>query len=190
MGKTKYLTEIKKFIEKTPVFSISSINRIVKDKKYTRLLLHNLFKKGKIKRLSKGIYSASDEPSLAVLAFKPAYLGLQDSLSFHNLWEQETIRVIITAKKVRARIRNFDGTNFIVKRINRKYFFGFEYYKQGSFYLPYSDIEKTFIDLVYFKQKIDKETIKEIRRKIDIKKLKKYLKKYHKKFMERVLNLI
>ena len=32
-----------------------------------------------------------------------------------------------------------------IKRIDKTLFFGFDYYKQGEFYLPYSDKEKTII---------------------------------------------
>ncbi|MCX6748743.1 MAG: hypothetical protein NT076_03990 [Candidatus Pacearchaeota archaeon] len=190
MGKIKHITKIEEFISKTPVFNLDSIKRLVKDYDYAKLLVHNLEKKGKIKRLTKGFYSIYNDSSLIVFCFKPAYLGLQDALSFHGLWEQETIPVVITSKKVRTGLRNYYGTNVLIKRLDKKYLFGFEYKKQGDFYLPYSDIEKTFIDLVYFRISIDKEVIKEIKRRIDMKKLKSYLKAYPKKTRERVLRVL
>jgi len=102
MGKIKYQEEIKELFRKSPVVSYSSIEKIVKNKKnikqYTKQLIRNLLLKKKIKRLAKGYYTIINDSSLAVYCFKPAYLGLQDSLSFHNLWEQETIPVIIVLK--------------------------------------------------------------------------------------------
>ena len=144
MGKQKYLVSVNELFNKSSVVNFSSIDRIIKDKKqvkqYTKQLIRNLLLKGIIKNLAKGYYTKSDDPSLAVFCFKPSYLGLQDALSFHNLWEQETIPIIITTKKVRQGIREVLGTNVLIRRIDKKYQFGIEYYLQGNFYLPYTFI--------------------------------------------------
>ena len=191
MGKVKYIQQIEELFKKSPVVSFSSITRVVKFKKnikqYSKQLVRNLLLKGKIMSLAKGYYTQHDEVSLAVFCFKPAYLGLQDALSIHNLWEQETNPVIITARKVRNGVREILGRNVVIKRIDLKYIFGVEYYKDGDFYFPYSDIEKTFIDMIYFKQPMDKEVLKEFKRRIDMKKLQGYLKKYGKRFRGMVL---
>ena len=126
---------------------------------------------------------------LSVFCFKPAYIGLQDALSFHNLWEQETIPIILTTRKLRQGIRKILGLNVMIRRIGSKYFFGFEYQKDGDFYFPYSDIEKTFIDMIYFKENISEEVIAEFKKRLDKNKLKRYLKIYQKKTREKA-NLI
>jgi len=194
MGKEKYLKEILEFFKKSPVVDSGSINGIIRNKKnvkqYPKQLIKNLISKNRIKKLAKGFYTIHEDPSLAVFCFKPSYLGLQDALSLHELWEQETIPVIITARKVRQGIRQIFGTNVLIRRINNKYLFGFNYEKQGDFYFPYSDIEKTFIDMVYFKQYLDKETKANFMKKIDKKKLNSYLKAYPKRFRKSVLNLL
>ena len=194
MGKRKYLDDIEKLFIKSPVVNYDSIERIVKNKKnvkqYVKILVHNLLKQRKIKRLTKGYYTNRDEVSLVVFCFKPSYLGLQDALSFHELWEQETIPIIITSNTVRQGIREIFGVNVMVKRIDKRYLFGFEYYKDGDFYFPYSDIEKTFIDMIYFRQPLDKEIILEFKKRIDKKKLKDYLKKYPKKFKVKINNIL
>ncbi|MEM4702894.1 MAG: hypothetical protein QXP53_00165 [Candidatus Pacearchaeota archaeon] len=194
MGKEKYLKKIEELFEKSPVVSFLSIAKIVKDKrnsnKYPKQLVRNLILKGKIKKITKGYYTAHEDPSLAVFCFKPSYLGLQDALSFHDLWEQETIPVIITTKKVRQGIRRILGINVLIKRIDKKYFFGYNYYKQGNFYLPYSDIEKTFIDMIYFKEKLSEEALKNILEKINKKKLNSYLKIYPKRIKKIVLKIV
>lgn len=192
MGKEKYLKRVKDLFEKSPVVEASSIARIVGYKKhvkqYYKQLIRNLILNGSIKRLIKGHYTTHNDPSLAVFCFTPAYLGLQDALSFHNLWEQETIPIIITTRKVRQGIRKILGANVLIRRIAKKYFLGFEYYKQDRFYLPYSDIEKTFIDIIYFKEQLGKEVIKELAKKINKRKLLLYLKKYPKGLKEKALN--
>lgn len=183
MGKIKHIQKIREFFKKTPVVGISSLKRFLKskNKNYIYLLINKMLKKGEIKKITRGFYTIHEDPVLAVFCFKPAYIGLQDALSAHNLWEQETIPVIITTRKIRQGIRKVFGNNIMIRRIARKYFFGFEYKKYGDFYIPVSDIEKTFIDMFYFKQKMDKELLKNFRKRISKKKLEKYLKIYPKK---------
>ncbi len=182
MGKEKYLRVIKDLFMKSPVVDANSIGRIVKSKKkvkqYDKQLIRNLISKDQIKRLTKGFYTMHEDPSLAVFCVKPAYLGLQDALSIHNLWEQETIPIIITSRRVRQGIRKILGANVLIRRISKKYLFGFEYIKQGDFYYPVSDIEKTFIDMIYFKQKISEDLLKNFKKSVNEKKLRGYLKVY------------
>ena len=190
MGKEKYLKDIEALFEKSPVVSYSSIERTIKSKKnvrqYVKKLIHGLIKKNKIKRLTKGFYTKLDDNSLAVFCFKPAYLGLQDALSYHNLWEQETIPVIITTRKVRPGIRKILGKNVLIRRIERKYFFGIEYDKQDKVAIPYSDVEKTFIDMIYFKERIDDSTLNNLKRSINKKKFNSYLKIYKPKIRKTI----
>jgi len=192
MGKIKYMDKVRKFFKESPIVNINSLKKFIrkKDKSYVYLIIHNLLKKGEIKRITKGYYSIHDDPSLAVFCFKPAYLGLQDALSIHNLWEQETNPVIITLRRVRRGVRKVFSHNIVLKNIDSKYFFGFNYEKQGDFYLPYSDVEKTFIDMIYFKQYLDKETKTNIIKKLNRKKLNSYLKTYPNKFRKKVLSLL
>src|SRR3989338_2148832 len=147
MGKLKH-KGIRELFDKSPVVDFASVNRAVKG--YSKQLIRNLVLQGKAKKLAKGCYTKYDEPSLAVFCFKPAYLGLQDAMSHHELWEQETIPVIITARKVRSGIRQVMGGNVLVRRVFPEYLFGYEPVKEGEFFLPYSDVEKTLIDMVYF----------------------------------------
>lgn len=57
-------------------------------------------------------------------------MGLQDALSIHNLWEQETIPIIIITRKIRQGIRKVLDLNVLIRRIDKKYFFGFDYIKK------------------------------------------------------------
>lgn len=189
MGKEKHIRKVEELFRKSPVVDFSSIARITKNKNYSKQLIRNLILKGKIKKLAKGYYTSHDNASLVIFCFKQAYLGLQDALSFHNLWEQEVIPVIITTGKARPGIRKILGANVLIRRLNRKYFFGFDYYK-NEFCLPYSDIEKTFIDMVYFKENLSREVLEEIKNRIDMKKFNMYVKAYPKRFKNRVRKLL
>ena len=194
MGKDKYLKEIENLFERSPVVSYSSIIRLMKSKNkvkyYPKRIINYLISKEKIKRLAKGYYTKSNDASLSVYCFQPDYLGLQDALSHHNIWEQETVPIIITTRKVRQGIRSILGKNVFLRRIQKKYFFGIEYALQDGLAMPYSDIEKTFLDMIYFKEKLGEEVLSEFRNRLDIKKLKGYLKRYPKRIKSIVENYI
>lgn len=194
MGKEKYLRDVEALFSKSPVVSYSSIERTVTHRKgpkqYVKILVHYLLSSGRIKRLAKGCYTAMDDSAFAVFCFQPAYLGLQDALSFHNLWEQETIPVIITCRKIRPGLRNILGKNVFVRRIESRYFFGLDYARQGNAALPYSDVEKTFLDMVYFKENISKELIAAFKERLNHKKLMTYLKAYPKRLRKRVVSYL
>lgn len=173
------------------MFHISSLQKIVGlQSMYTDIILHNLVKKGELFRLTKGWYAAKDDPTFAVFCFKPAYLGLQQALSIHNLWDQETNTIILTTKIVREGTRSLFQENVLVKRIPSPLFFGIEYLPYGDSYVPVSDKEKTFLDLLYFEQPIDAKVLAEFRKTIDRKKLKKYLKNYSLNFRNMAAKII
>ena len=180
---------IREYAKRTPVFDAKSVIRLVGDASYAYLLLNHLAKRGEIRRLTKGYYTTREDPSLLVYCLKPAYLGLQDAMSFHNLWEQETVPVIITIRKIRAGLRNVLGSNVKLRRISREHFFGYDYFKRDDILLPVSDIEKTFIDMVYFKE-IREDMLSGFHGRIDRKRILEYLKKYDKKFASKVLSMM
>jgi predicted transcriptional regulator of viral defense system len=193
MGKEKYQRKIEELFQKSPVVSIGSIKRVINERKkikqYTKQLIRNLLLNGKIKKLGKGFYTSRGDPSLIVFCFKQSYLGLQDALSKHGLWEQETIPVVISSDKIRQGIRIVNGSNVLIKRIDKKYFFGIEYQgKEEEVYLPYSDIEKTLIDMVYFRQKLSEEALRNIKKLVNKKKLISYLNKY--KYPKRIRSVV
>jgi predicted transcriptional regulator of viral defense system len=190
MGKIVYLNKVREFAKKTPVFRVRDIELIVKDRNYTHLILHKLTEKKEIKRIMRGWYSLYDDPIVSVFCFKPAYLGLQEALSMHNLWEQETNVVIVTTRKVRTGIRKFFGSNVIVHRIEQKYFFGFDLMRYENFFVPVSDVEKTFIDLIYFDEIPARPVLKEIKKKMSKEKLGEYLENYSSRFREKVEKLM
>ena len=183
----KHIKKVRDFIKNAPVFGIGSISRIVGNREYAHTLVNHLLTRGEIKRAARGCYTNRDDVSVAVLCFKPAYLGLQNAMSIHNIWEQETIPIILTTRKARSGIRNVAGMNAMVRRISPKYFFGYEYQDVGDLLLPVSDVEKTFIDIVYFEE-MRKETADEFKGRLDVKKLKSYLKQYPEKFRKRAMS--
>ena len=141
---------VREFLKETPVANIGSISRLVGNRGYAHLLMNYLVRREEVRRITRGYYTVHEDPTLLVYCMKPAYIGLQDAVSLHNLWEQETIPIVVTSRRVRSGIRKVMGQNVLVRRISGKYLFGHEYLERGGFLLPVSNIEKTFIDLVYF----------------------------------------
>lgn len=191
MGAVKHQDRVMDFFRKSPLVTVSSLKKIVgENNSYIYLMLNKMVKQGKIYRVSRGAYSLHDDPALAVFCFKPAYLGLQEALSVHNLWEQETNTVILTTKIVREGIRDILGSNVIVKRLPQELFFGVEYVQYGGMFVPVSDIEKTLLDMIYFKQPIEKELYSVLRKKMDKKKLQGYLTRYDLQERKKIINFI
>ena len=94
----------------------------------------------------------------------------------------------MTSKSTRTGLRKILGKNILIKKLSKKYFFGFDYVKDGILYIPYSDIEKTFIDMVVYNQKMEIGVINSIKKRINKKKLNDYLRKYPKMIRGRVIN--
>src|SRR3989338_2828158 len=194
MGKQKYLAEVLGLFQRSPVVSYTSVSNIIKTRKArsqnTKQCIRRLVSSGKVKRLAKGYYTMHDDPSRLVFCLQPAYLGLQDALSFHNLSEQETIPVIITTQRVRQGIRVILGSNVLIRRINKKYFFGVHYGVQGNIALPYSDIGKTAIDMAYFNQRISRGVLSGIRQGIKKNQVQRYLARYPKMIRSRIARVL
>ena len=167
----KYMKQFTEEFSRKPAFVIdevkSFLNRRNASDGYYKLLVQNLLKSNRIHKITRGAYSFYDEVQYAGFAFQPFYYGLEDALSLRGLWEQETNPVIVTPRKVRTGVRQFDSRNYIVRHIKRDMFFGYSLLLYDQFYIPVSDIEKTLIDLVYFGIRVPDETLVTITRRLN-----------------------
>ncbi|HLD60377.1 MAG TPA: hypothetical protein VI912_05245 [Candidatus Bilamarchaeaceae archaeon] len=190
----KYLSLFRNNFEKRSTFTISEVKKVLGQKKisagYVNTLLNHLSKKGEIKRITKGVYTFKNEIEVVGFAFPPFYYGLQEALSLRKMWDQETNPVVITSRKIRTGIRKFLGNNYLIKRINRKMFFGFEMIPYYDMWIPVSDLEKTLIDFVYFKLPINQEVLADIKKQIKTKRLDGYLNKAPKWVKRRVRKVL
>lgn len=178
MGKKIHLEGVRRFVRSTPAFRARDVELLVKDRGYALLMLHNLAARGELKHITRGWYSTQDDPVVAVFALRPAYLGLQEALSFRGLWEQETNVVAVTTLRAKPGVRKVMGQSVIVHRIAPRYFFGFDYLPYGEFHVPVSDPAKTLIDLVYFRESPGPDVLKEVLEHADRRSLEGYLKHY------------
>ncbi|MDD5163273.1 MAG: hypothetical protein PHD95_03635 [Candidatus ainarchaeum sp.] len=186
----KYTKELRQHFSKKPVFSVRDIKNFFSKKKisskYVNVLLNHLLKRKEIFRIAKGTYSFGTDPNVIAFAIQPSYFGLQDALSLHGFWNQGTIPILITPRKIRPGLRKVAGTNVLVRRISRKMFFGIEMIKYSDFWIPISDSEKTLIDFFYFNEPLDRQTRKKMLKKTNKKKLSGYLKKTSKKTRKKI----
>jgi len=190
----KYAKEFRDKFAKRRSFNARDVALYFRQKglsaQYRRVLLHNLVKKGGLKRIKRGVYTFSNDISCVGFAYSPFYYGLQDALSMHNLWEQEANPIVITPQKARQGMRSFLGNNYLVRRISRRMFFGFSHVRHGGQFVPVSDVEKTLIDFFYFREPLSKDALAEIKGKLDKKVLEKYLKKCPKRLRGTIRNAL
>jgi len=177
----KYINAVREHFASRPVFRIRDVkvflNKQGASDAYIYLLVHNLVKRGEIKRLTRGIYTFRTEAEVTGFAFSPFYYGLQDALSFRKIWEQETNSIVITPRRVRSGQRTIAGAKTVVRRIDRRMFFGFDTIRFHDLYLPVSDVEKTLIDFLYFREPLRKDVLETMREQIRKDVLTSYLKR-------------
>ncbi len=175
----KYINEFFEDFKDKYIFSANDVKRFLSYRKanndYYKIFLYNLTNEDKIHKIRYGYYSFNDNIMLTGFSYKPFYYGLESALSLLNLWEQETNPVIITPLHIRTGIMQYEGRNYIVRRISREMFFGYQYIKYFNFYMPVSDLEKTLMDLVYYNEKIPDYLFNNIRKKANKKILKIYI---------------
>ena len=188
----KYLKEARAHFKGAPAFSIRDMRIFLAgiSPAYLHLLIHNLIAGKEIRRISRGIYTFRDDAQVVGFGFTPFYYGLQEALSLRNLWEQETNPVVITPRKARSGARTFSGGNYLLRRISRKMFFGFEMMKCRDFWIPVSDLEHTLNDYAYFRQPLSKEALGEIKRRMNRKKLNEYLHRCAPSVARRVSDMV
>jgi len=177
-----YTKKIQIQYKKYPVFTKKDVSQLLKNKSNAEInmILKYMANKGYIYRIEKGIYSLYNDIDIIGFAYRPFYYGLQYALTVHNLWGQATNPVVITTKKCRYGLRKVFNTNVVLHRVLPKYLFGYELIKQGNFDVPVSDLEKTFIDFVFFGIKLNSDVKQKIIKKIDRKKLLSYIQHYPK----------
>jgi predicted transcriptional regulator of viral defense system len=172
-------SELRKRFSAEPAFSSRDIRTFFARRRvsraYCNLMVHKMLAEGKLFRIGRGAYTFHGDAQAVGFAFQPFYYGLQDALSLRGIWEQETVPVVVTPRRVRAGVRAFLGANYVVRRVSRRMFFGYEMVKRGGFWVPVSDAEKTFIDMVYFRQPLAPKLVRAMARQMRPEVLKRHL---------------
>lgn len=191
----KYVMEFFQRFNDKYIFSANDVKRFLShkgaNKNYYKIFLYNLSKSNKIKRIRYNYYSMHDDIMITGYSYYPFYYGLENALSLLKLWEQETNPVIITPLHVRTGLMQFDGRNYIVRKISREMFFGYGYVKYFDFYIPVSDMEKTLIDFIYYNEKIPDDIFNYLRENANKKILKSYISRINiKETKDKILKVL
>ncbi len=179
---------------RSPVFKLYELRAVLRlrgiSDAYLKRMINYLLKRGDIRRITRGIYTVHDDIIVVGFAFRPFYYGLENALTIRKLWEQGTNPIVITSCKVRRGARKFGDSNYVIQSISKKLLFGYELMRYYDMWVPVSDNEKTLIDFVYFRHYLRDDVIKELRRRVDRKKLDKYLRAYPVSFRNKVNRII
>lgn len=190
----KYMKRFKEKFRNYPVFTINDVMLFFEKsgatKQYVYTTIHNLLSSEEIKKITRGIYTFHEDITVVGFAFSPFYYGLQDALSWRNIWEQEVNPIVITPRKVRTGVRSFLGRNYLVRHIEKSMFFGLDSIKQGDSWIPVSDQEKTLIDFVYYKELIPEQVVEELLSTINMDNLNDHLEHVSKSVANRVLEMV
>ena len=151
MGKNNYITreeqKIWEYIKNKDIIDNEIIKQIFPEmpRNKRNKLLHNLYKKGYIKRARKDLYYNPDELKnfhKLALKIRNGYIGLSSALRYYNLIEYEDFTIFIITKNFQKKI-SLKGTKYSIEFIPLKNLFaGFE--KKDNIYI--SSIEKTIFD--------------------------------------------
>ena len=186
----KYMKEFRSHFMKKPAFTAREAELFLENRKsspgYHKLSIHNLLSRREIYRITRGVYTFQEDAQMSGFGFSPFYYGLEDALSLRNVWEQETNPVVVTPRKVRVGIRQFEGRNFVVRRIDRQMFFGYTYVAYGDFHIPVSTVEKTFIDFIYYRIEVPRELMFAILSRSSRRTINEYLREIPKWLSKKV----
>ena len=190
----KYMKSFKEKFRDYPVFTIKDARLFFEKsgatKQYVYTTIHNLLKSEEIKKITRGIYTFHEDVTVVGFAFSPFYYGLQDALSWRNIWEQEVNPIVVTPRKMRTGVRSFLGRNYLVRHIEKAMFFGIDSLKQGNSWIPVSDPEKTLIDFVYYKEPIPEPVLDELLSTIKIDILNEHLEHVSRSVANRVREIL
>ncbi len=184
----KLVDRIMNLLQNRYVIIVSDFAEIVDaDRKLVANIFHYLYKKGKIQRIARGIYTLKeimrDPMVISTAIYYPSYISLSTALSIQGIIDQivPTIEVATsenfppTRKKIQI-----NTTQIIFHRIPPKLMFGYRYRESKTirgYYYYIAKPEKAILDYVY--KRGDPEDIFTVNwDNLNKKLLKKYAQEY------------
>lgn len=165
-------------------------------KKYSRFALkkriYELKVKGWLVPLRRGLYFISDissrgfvniSPVVIAGAFdKDSYVSLDSALNHYGLFEQ-MLRTVSSVTKLKTKKYVFQNNTYRYLKINKRLYFGFKTENIEGYYTKVAELEKVFLDYLYFKNdtySIDLllEKLQKAKDRIDFRKLFTYARKF------------
>ncbi len=165
------------FIEhfrKVPVFSLSDVNQIVKNRAYSKKFIKRMAEGGKVFRIKRGLYTLYKDPLLVATFIKmPSYITGVSALSFHRAISQIPKDFFCFTLKQSSSLE-FNGK---LKYFKTRNFFGYNMEDYRNFKIPIADNEKAIIDSIGI---IPLHVVEEAFEEIDENRMLSYLRKINK----------
>jgi predicted transcriptional regulator of viral defense system len=154
--------------------------------------VYELKVKGWLIPLRRGLYFVSDISSRGFVNISPiiianaldkdSYVSLEAALNYYGLFEQ-MLRTVSSVTNLKSKKYAFQENTYRYLKINKRLFFGFEEKNIEGYYAKVADLEKVFLDHLYFKNdtySIDLllEKMRKAKDRIDLKKLFIYSKEF------------
>ena len=134
-------------LHKIPVFGVDDVCRITgKDRKYSKLKLSRMYKKGLIKRIMRDKYTRKRNPFvIASHLYSPCYISYWSASQFYGYTDQLPIVITLVTDKAR---RSIYFQNIRFDFIKSKNIFGFRTIRTAEGQIYMVDPEKLLIDAV------------------------------------------
>ncbi|MBI5159497.1 hypothetical protein HY992_05235 [Candidatus Micrarchaeota archaeon] len=167
------------WLEKTPVIKFNEIARRLKSRSYAKVFAHRMMKKGVLKKLIRGVYTASrDVFSVASNIYHPSYISFLSASYLYGFTETIPGRVCIATGKKHAPVE-FEG--YAIEFEAFEHTWGYHKEKRGEQDVFIVDVEKLLID-AFLKPKAmgnfeEIINVFENSEGINVERLKDYLKK-------------
>ena len=189
-----YKKRFSEYFSRKPMFTSNEAERYLSRygaaEGYSKLLLHNMVKKNELLRLTKGVYTFSKNEAVSGYAFRPFYYGMEYALTIRKTWTQQSVPIVMTTTKANPGVRLVMGYKVIVRRINKKYFFGFDYVNYSNLFIPVSRPEKIILDFLYYGIGLDPDTMHSLFAQSETRTLKAYASIFGKSYWDRIKTLI
>lgn len=150
--------ELKDKLKDFIVFTLNDIRKT--DPDFHRRRLNEWQDKGYIKKLRRGYYMFSDlsldEQTLFLMANKlyvPSYVSFEAALSYYGLIPEGVYSLTSVSSKKTSDFKT-PIARFLYRKIKPSLFFGYQIEKHKGQGYKIAEIEKAFLDYVYFNPKI------------------------------------
>ena len=152
----KYL-DFKNRIKDLPVFSVTQLTSMVKEKQVFKNQISQWKKQGLIIPLKKGLYVLNENdrrinPSREFIANQlifPSYISLEYALAFYGIIPEKVYQLTSVTSKKTMEFTNFYGT-FSYRNLRSELFFGFVALKdENDLPILIAEKEKALLDFLY-----------------------------------------
>lgn len=178
------MTDLKSWATERPFFNLNEAQRATGlERDYLREKLSRMVKKGDLKRVERGKYTAHSDPLIyATHIEKPSYISLWSGLRFYDLTSQQPTKVQVVSSSNR---NNLEDIEFYYSRD----IFGFEKRKYRGLEITVAEKEKLLIDILSY-GKVPVSELKDLVESIDISRTVEYCQKLDKNSVKKRIGFL